>query len=212
MLEEYLVRIQSWNILVAMLAAILGGIYLLTGWRLFKWLVILNALVLGMLVGLYLGTRIQRYPHMDVILALVGGILAAAMAWPLMKGAVSLMGALIGAVVGAGLWWHVARAMGNIAAEDLAWVGAIIGFITLGLLAFIVFQFVVIAFTALQGALMLVSGALSLALRHEPFRAPVLSALRENVYLLPLLVLVPAALGAIYQQAKYGKKPAKPKS
>lgn len=203
-LPEYLNRLQQVHILAAVLMAIVGGVYLLLGWKIFKILVILNALIIGVLVGGHFGQMLQK-PHMDVILGVAGGLLLAALSWPLMKWAVSVMGALAGAAVGFGLWRYAALATGRTYLIDLSWVGALIGLITLGLLAFIVFKAVVVLFTSIQGSGMMVSGVLALICREPTWRNSLQTTLTNNTYLLPLIIVVPALLGAIFQQSLFGK-------
>src|SRR4051794_23831639 len=72
---------------------LMGGIvYLLFGFYIFKALVTLNAAV----VGSYIGYAVGRHADAGLVGAIVGGVLSAALTWPLMKYAVALMGGIFG--------------------------------------------------------------------------------------------------------------------
>lgn len=204
-IEEFIHQLTMMHPVVGALLLGVGGVYLLLGWRIFKVLVIANACVLGMGAGVWVGTELLKYPNMDIIGGIAGGLLLAVAAWPLMRWAVSIMGALAGAAVGFGLWRYVAQAAGQPDLIRLSWVGALIGLITMGLLAFLIFKAVVIIFTSLQGSGMMVSGTCALLMKHDGLRTALTTNLTNNVYLLPLLVIVPTLIGVIFQETKFGK-------
>src|SRR3954465_4818643 len=71
---------------------VMGGIiYLLFGVQLFKWLITLNAALLGGAIGAYIGQRGDS----TLVGAMVGAFSAGALAWPLMKYAVAIMGGVV---------------------------------------------------------------------------------------------------------------------
>ena len=191
----------------AVLALALGLVALLLGWRFFKLVVLANATLLGAKAGFYLGSMLQG-ENMGLLGMLLGGLLLAALAMPLMKYAVSLMGALAGWCLGTGVWQYTTVLLGREA--DLGqyyWTGGLIGTITLGLLAFVIFKMVVMVFTSFQGAVMVMASLLALLLRFEPAR-PTVEGLLENPHVPPLLVTVLAVIGFAlqYNAAKGGGK------
>src|SRR3954452_10347550 len=115
--------------LPAVMLIIAGIIFLMFGFSFYKWLVTLDAAVVGAALGAIIGEKLGG--------ALPGGILggfcAAAVTWPLMKWAVAIMGGLFGALLGATIWRSSGMDMGFI------WTGALMGMITCGLLCFIIF-------------------------------------------------------------------------
>ncbi|MFB3892468.1 MAG: hypothetical protein ACE15C_10655 [Phycisphaerae bacterium] len=189
--------------LQAILFLACGLVYLLYGWKVFKVLVVVNAAILGALVGAWAGGKAGG--NMPIYGGIAGALLLGALSWPLMKYAVSIMGALAGSVLGYGVWNFITRAA-NSTMDKYAWVGALVGLITLGLLGFIIFRATIIAFTTLQGAIMSVSGALGILLKQEWCSSGVSNALRTNPLLLPLLFVVPAVIGFVVQQTSGGKK------
>ena len=174
----------------ATLLVIAGIVYLLYGFAFFKWLVMLNAAVLGAMVGLKLGHAYDA----AIPCAIVSGFLAAAITWHSMKYSVAIMGGIFGAVLGASLW-H---------AFDLdaqyAWSGAGMGLILFGLLAFIVFRESLMMYMSLQGSVMLVFGILGLIYKLNDVGPVITNKATVTPFLLPLAIFIPAIIGIIYQQ------------
>src|SRR5438132_1296083 len=125
---------------------ILGVVFLMYGYSMFKGLITLNAAIIGGYVGAILGLK---FGGSQLIGGVVGALIAAAVTWPLMKWAVAVMGGMVGAMVGAGVW--------KIAGQDpnFAWAGAMTGLVGFGLFSFILFRGSIMMYTSLQGALML---------------------------------------------------------
>ncbi len=74
------------------------------------------------------------------------------------------------------------------------------GFICLALLSFIFFRIVVILFTSVGGAAMLVMGAVALLLHSESIAPSVHDQLLLHPGVLPMVVLAAAVVGFVYQQ------------
>lgn len=166
-----------------------GVIYLLFGLYLFKWLVTLNAA----LVGAYLGSLVGRSGDAAIAGAFMGGFSAAAATWPLMKWAVTVMGGLFGALLGISVW----RAVGL--APDYAWSGGLTGLVFFGMLSFVVFRVSIMTYTSLQGAVMLIFGILSLVYKYPDFGARLTDALTFKPFILPAAIFIPAVCGMFYQ-------------
>jgi len=209
---DWLVELSSaqFGAVMAMVLFACGLVYMLNGWKVFKILVIANAAVLGAMLGFHVG---QMLSGQDTWLytGIAGGMLLAVLAGPLMNYAVSVMGGLAGSFMGYGLWGYVAETLGNTEMQQYAWVGALVGLITLGLLAFVILKTVVTVLTSVQGSLMTSSGIVALLMKYEPFRQSLEMPLRENTHLAALLVGVPAVIGIAFQSTAAHKK-AKKKS
>ncbi|MGA2501294.1 MAG: hypothetical protein ABSH20_26440 [Tepidisphaeraceae bacterium] len=175
----------------AILIMLAGVVYLMYGWKMFRGLILLNAVLIGAYIGVIVGSRYATYP-------LAGGLIGAAIAgittWPLMKWAVAVIGGLVGAVLGASVWM----------AADLdpayAWAGALTGLVGFGLFSFILFRASIIMYTSLQGAIMVVMGLLGLAFKYPEMAQKVSTSLTSQPLMLPIAVGVPVLLGLIYQQ------------
>lgn len=196
---------SQYGAVLAMLLFACGLVYMLQGWKIFKVLVVANVAVLGAVVGSYLGSM-ARGQNTWMYASVAGAMLLGGLAWPLMKYAVSLLGGMVGSFVGYGLWHYVANATDRPEMLQYSWVGALVGLITLGLLAFVILRFVVMIVTSLQGAVMALGGVLAIMLKYmaEDLEGP----LRENDHLMLILIGVPAIIGFVFQ-ACWSKPPKK---
>ena len=190
----------------AVIFVIVGVMCTVNGFRFYRAATVGIALLMGMFAGYWFGAKIGA-PY--VVAACVGTLMAT-LAFPLMKYAVALMGGLTGAFVGANLWAGVADAVNTIASDGGAprylmptgayWLGAFLGLLIFGMLAFILFKLSVVWFTSVSGSTIAVMGVLALMLSFDPWRATVASSLRSSDLIIPLLVFVPAMIGLILQQ------------
>ncbi len=182
----------------AALFIIFGVIFLLFGINIYKSLVMLNAGLVGAAIGAWLGDKAGNQP----VGAVTGAFIAAALSWPLMKHAVSLLGAAVGGVLGASIWRVAALP------PDLVWAGALCGGVSMGMLSFVLFRGCIMMYTSLQGAVMIAIGVLSLIYKYPELAPQLTAAMSAKNYILPVAVLLPALFGLIYQQAPGAAKPA----
>ena len=70
------------------------------------------------------------------------------------------------------------------------------------MLAFILFKLSVVMFTSVSGSTMAVLGAMALLLQVPQWQSSVTKSLSSHTIVLPLLVLVPAMIGLILQEAR----------
>jgi hypothetical protein len=185
---------QQMGALTAALLVIAGVTYLLFGVYAYRTLVTINAAV----VGAYLGALIGAKAGNATAGAMVGGFAACALAWPMMKYAIAIMGGVFGALLGASIW----RAAGLDPAY--AWSGGGMGMIFFGMLSFLLFRGSIMMFTSLQGSVMLVFGLLGLIYKYQEIAPKVSDGLMARQFLLPLFIFIPATLGLIWQQTQYG--------
>lgn len=171
----------------------LGVVYLLMGFYWHKALVMFNAIGIGAILGLVIGQKFGN-PWVG---GFMGAFLAAAITWPQMKYAVSVMGALVGAVIGAGVWQSFQLDL------KFVWAGAMMGLIFMGMLSFILFRGSIMMYTSFQGSVMLVFGLLGLILKYEQVGTPLAGQMMSQHFLLPLCIFVPALAGVLYQQANH---------
>lgn len=191
------------SIVWAVVFLIAGLVCLLNGYRLYKWVTIVLALAIGAFSGYYLGKQI----HGEYIVAACLGALLAVGCWPLMKYAVALMGGIAGAFLGANAWGAAAGLAKDAATQahvaDTYWVGALMGLLICGMLAFILFKLTIVLFTSISGATIAMIGALALILQVPPWRESI-SNWSHNAHqvILPMLVIVPATIGLILQHTR----------
>jgi hypothetical protein len=195
---EFVDGLDSPGTLYAVLLALTGAVYLLCGFKYFKALVVVNGAVIGALVGAYLGS-FRESPNMPLLMGLAGAAMLGIVAWPAIKYAVGLMGAIAGGLIGFGLWNGIVNALGRDSLLPHAWAGGIIGMVALGMLTFVAFRPTVMIFTSVQGSIMIISGICSLLLAHSSIRESMRPELIENDFLLIILIAVPAVAGFAVQ-------------
>lgn len=190
--DELLAMLGQLNVVVAGILLVVGILCVLNGYRWHKWVVVACALLAGVGLGMLMSSQLnERY-----IIAGALGLMCAVVAHPLLRFAVAAFGAATGAFVGANLW----TALGY--APETVWTGAAMGAIALGLMSFIMFKHVVVLFTSIGGASLLVFSTITLALNVPTLEAPVRDSLMGNHLLVPLLVSVAAMIGLVLQEGR----------
>ena len=116
------------------------------------------------------------------------------------------MGGLAGSFIGYGLWVYIASLSGNPEPTSQAWPGALIGLVGMGMLTFLLFQETIVLFTSLQGALLAMAGGVALAMRIDSIQPALSRALVDNMHLVPVLIVVPALIGVVFQHSGSAKK------
>ncbi|MEM9416712.1 MAG: hypothetical protein AAGA29_14730 [Planctomycetota bacterium] len=214
----------------AIVFMVAGLVCLLNGYKFYKIATVALIVALGAGLGYWFGLAIQAPPF---IVAGCLGLLLAVMAFPLMKFAVALLGGLSGAFMGANLWAGVCRTfdaayktrvdayeaagatgadpansiLGKIAMNtpaDMYWIGALVGLLACGILAFALFKISIHLFTSVSGATIAVFGMIALLLSIDSFRGTVADGLSGSALIIPLLVFVPAVIGFVMQEMASG--------
>jgi hypothetical protein len=189
--EQLLTALHEIHLVWAVIFMVTGALCVFNGLRWHKTVIIALACLLGVWAGDMLGDRIDGAHAVSATsMALLFGILAL----PGLRFAVALFGGLAGAFIGANLW----TALGY-NPEHHAF-GAILGLLILGMLAFSVFRVVIILFTSVGGAALLVFGGVAAMLENEAWAASVERSLTENHLILPMVVAVTALVGVVVQQ------------
>ena len=84
----------------------------------------------------------------------------------------------------------------------MAWAGAAMGFIVLAMASLILFRLVIVLFTSVGGAAMVVFGAIGLLLHVPAWKQAVHDSLVGNQLLIPLLLAVAAVAGFVVQESR----------
>jgi hypothetical protein len=182
-----------------------GLVFLLYGFKLYKWLV--SVVYAG--IGASAGAAVALWLGWDVILGTIAGaLLLGLLAWPLHRVGWGLLG---GALFG-GAAVILMRAQ----TPNVTYIAAVAGVAFIGgfVLTLILMRPLIILVTSVIGAAVVVQGALRLSLIQPAFGDPVLATLEAKPYLLAILVAIPALLGFILQwrnTAGKGKAAAKRK-
>ncbi|MHC4834171.1 MAG: hypothetical protein ACYTFH_09845 [Planctomycetota bacterium] len=189
--QELLDRLATMPAIFAVAVMIVGGVCIFQGYRWHRWIVVVLALMLGLVVGDIVSDQIGR----SSVVAIAMGLLFAAVASPMLKYTVAVFAGLAGAFLGANVWSLVQGAEAG-----QPWPGAAMGFILLALLSFLIFRISIILFTSLGGAAMLVIGGIACLLHVEAVRGAVEEHLAQHQLIVPMLVGVAAVVGFVLQE------------
>ena len=199
--ETLATTLQQMSLVWALVFLIAGITCMLNGYKYYKAVTIILATTLGGLRGYYLGSKIDAAYMVSGCLAL----LFAVCCFSLMKYAVAVLGGLAGAFVGANLWSATSNLLfeGQHAQEmaDSYWIGALVGLLVLGMLAFILFKLSIMLFTSVSGSTLAVLGAIAIALHVPTWQHDITSSISAHPIVIPLMILVPTMIGILMQQA-----------
>lgn len=204
--EQFISALESLNTLQAVGIIVFGVFFLFYGYRFFKAMVVVNGIAIGALLGMYIGSMTAS-SNAPLVMGLAGAALLGVIAYPTVKYSVGLMGALAGGLVGYALWYSITAVAHYESMQAHAWVGGVVGMITVGMLTFVVFRVAVMVFTSVQGAIMTMGGILSILLTaSQQARSSFRPVLVGNDLLLTVLIGVPAAIGFALQLSSHTAK------
>lgn len=184
--------VTSLNLLEAMTFISFGTVCLLYGWRVFKVLVVISFGLLGMFLGIIASEKING-EQSQVIGGLVGLGLMAAISVPLMRWAVSILGAVAGGILASGLWYACQLP------EQYIWAGGLVGVVAGGMISFIIFKIAVMLFSSFGGSGLVVVGVLALLHLYPQTSEQVKELFFGTKWFLPVVLLIPTAFGVIMQ-------------
>jgi hypothetical protein len=190
--DELLTALANLHVVWASVLLVVGGLCILNGYRWHRYVVV----VCAFLGGLGLGHLLSKQMGESRIAMGAIGLLCAVIATPLVRFAVAIFGGLTGAFIGAHAWTGFNGAEGGqVAAAGM-------GFIAVGMAAFLMYRVVVMLFTSFGGAAMAVIGGITLMLQVPSWQEPVRTSLSANHLLVPLLVSVGAVTGLVLQNTR----------
>jgi hypothetical protein len=180
--------------LQAVLAISFGIIPLMYGWRIYKVLTVIGLGLLGLYIGMWVGAQFEKV----LLGSVIGAALLIVLALPLMRWAVSVLGAVAGGVIAASIW-HACTLP-----QQFVWAGALVGVVAGGMISFVVFKLSVMLFTSFAGASLILIGGFSLIYRYETFvQDPPTTHLNQlyygNHWFLPVLLIGFTLLGIVLQ-------------
>ena len=190
--------------------AVLGLLCILNGYRWHRPIVALIAF----LGGIGIGRQLAEGMESPVLLAMSVGLLFAIVATPMLRVTVAVLAGATGAFIGGNVYRGLAELPGlglSLTTAD-AWVGALVGFVAVAMLSLLLFRFVIVMFTSVGGAGMLVFGLVAMLMHVEDWREPVTRSLIAPVtradgqivanLMLPMITLLAAVGGYIVQHSR----------
>jgi hypothetical protein len=185
-------HITGLSMLEALTFISFGTVCLLYGWRVFKVLVVISFGLIGMILGVALTQRIVGLNN-QLMGGLVGMGVLAVMSVPLMRWAVSVLGAVAGAILTSGIWYACGLN------EQYIWAGGMVGLVAGGMISFIVFRVAVILFASLWGSGLMVTGTLALLHLYSATQAQVEAVIFNQRWFLPTALTLTTFVGIIVQ-------------
>ncbi|MHC4908770.1 MAG: hypothetical protein ACYTF9_03510 [Planctomycetota bacterium] len=191
--DELLDALARMPFIAASVLVILGLLCVFNGYRWHKWVVV----ILAFLAGVGLGNMLNdHFGRSNIVAVAIGGLCAIA-ATPMLKVTVAIFAGVTGAFIGANIWTAF-----NASAAGLNWAGAAMGFILLALASLMMFRLVIVLFTSVGGAAMVVFGVITLLLHVENWEPAVRNSLVTNQLIVPVLVLLAAVGGFVLQEGR----------
>jgi len=185
-------QITSLSLLESLTFVSFGAVCLLYGWRVFKVLVVISFGLIGMILGMTLTQRIVGLNN-QLMGGLVGMGVLAVLSVPLMRWAVSILGALAGAILTSGIWYAAGLN------EQYMWAGGMVGLVAGGMISFIVFRVAVILFASMWGSGLMVVGILALLYLYPGTKVQVETVVFTQRWFLPAVLTVTTVVGIILQ-------------
>ncbi len=191
-IDLFWTQITSLGLLEALTFISFGAVCLLYGWRIFKVLVVISFGLLGLLLGVTVSDKISG-ENSHIIGGLIGLVLMAVISVPLMRWAVSILGAVAGGILTSGMWYACGLT------ETYIWAGALIGIIAGGMISFIIFKIAVILFSSLGGSGLLAIGILALLYLYPQTTEKVEELIFTQKWFLPTMLMAPTLVGVVLQ-------------
>ena len=191
-IEQIWKYITTLNVLEALTFMSFGAVCLVYGWRVFKMLVVISFGLLGLLLGLTVSDKISGGDS-QIIGGLIGLGLLAALSVPLMRWAVSILGAVAGGILTSGIWYACGLT------ETYIWAGALIGIVAGGMISFIIFKIAVILFSSLGGSGLMATGILALLYLYPQTTEKVEELIFTQKWFMPTMLMAPTLVGIILQ-------------
>ena len=184
-------QITSLGLLEALTFISFGVVCLFYGWRVFKILVIISFALIGLFVGVYINRTLIG--GNGVWLGIIAMVLFGFFSVPMMRWGVSILGAAAGGMLTGGAWYALRLP------EQYIWAGALVGVIAGGMISFIIFKIAVMLFTSFGGGVLVVVGVLAIMYEYMGAADDVENLVFTQKWFLPLVLLVPMALGIFFQ-------------
>lgn len=189
-------HISSLDLVKALTFISFGTVCLFYGWRIFKILVTICFGLVGLGVGVWVNN--QLVGGNVVWLAMFAVLVFAIFSIPLMRWGVTVLGALSGGILTAGVWLALGLP------QEYVWAGGLVGLIAGGMISFIVFKIAVILFTSLGGSTLMTVGILAVLYGYMVDRQKLETLVFQYQWFLPAMILLPMAIG-IFMQHRFIK-------
>ena len=186
-------KLDAISTVQAMGALTIAIIFIFYGWRLFRLLIALNFICIGLVLGQKAGEFSQQ-PNIVLFCGVLGAIFLGVMTYPFMKYCAAALGALAGSIIVGALW------KGFMGANAEILPGVLAGLVAGGFLAFSSFRYTVMMFTSVQGSVMLLIGIMALLKRETPLADTMKQYLIDMPMNLPAILAVCVVFSILLQK------------
>jgi len=173
-----------------------GIAFLLYGFRLYRWLVVIAYVGIGVVLGMAAALYLNVNQSVGIML---GAIILGVLAWPLHR----VAWGVLGGVLFAGIFVEVAYMMDIRATMPLFLVGAV-AFVAGIALTVLLLKPLIVVITSLVGATFVALGVLSLTRWWPALGGPVERVIDVRPYIPVVIMLVLAAVGSLLQLVDTG--------
>ncbi len=194
----------SWLVGMSILSVLAGLAFLVWGFRLYRWLVVLLFVVIGIAVGIEAAAYFGFNQSIGIV---AGAVVLGVLAWPLHRAGWGMVGGIVFALVFSGF----AAYMGIEGRLELILI-AVVAFVAGAAVTMLIMKPLIIVITSLVGASALTEGTVALTTLWPSVGAVVIRVMETRPYILMILVLVLAAVGSAMQVLDTSRKKKKKKS
>jgi len=197
-------RKAGWLVAMAILSVLAGLAFLVWGFRLYRWLVVLMFVVIGIAVGIEAANYFGFSQSIGIV---AGAVVLGVLAWPLHRAGWGMVGGIVFVLVFTGFAAYV----GIEGRLELILI-AVVAFVAGAAVTMLVMKPLIIVITSLVGASALTEGTVALTMLWPSVGAAVIRVMETRPYILAIATLVLAAVGSAMQVVDTSQKKKKKKS
>jgi len=182
---------EGWLVVTSLISVLAGLAFLLWGYRLYRWLVVVLFVVIGVVAGIEAAACFGFNQSIGIV---AGAVVLGVLAWPLHKVGWGMVGGILFGLVLTGLGAYL-----GIEGRLALGVIAVVAFVAGVAVTLLLMKPLIIVITSLLGASSLTEGILALALLWPAVGMALVRVMETRPYVLVIATLVLAAVGAAMQ-------------
>jgi len=193
----------AWLVAMSIISVLAGLAFLVWGFRLYRWLVVLLFVVIGIAVGIEAANYFGFSQSIGIV---AGAVVLGVVAWPMHRAGWGMVGGLVFALLFAGF----AAYMGIEGRLELILI-AVVAFVAGAAVTMLLMKPLIIVITSLVGASVLMQGTVALTMLWPSVSAAVIRVMETRPHILMIVTLVLAAVGSAMQVLDTSEKKKKKK-
>jgi len=201
--EMYEALPYGWLVATSIISVLAGLAFLVWGFRLYRWLVVVMFVIIGIAAGIEASAYFEFSQTIGIV---AGAVVLGVLAWPLHRVGWGMVGGIVFALVLAGFAAYV----GIEGRLELILI-AVVAFVAGAAVTLLLMKPLIIVITSLVGASSLTQGTVALTLLWPSVGATVVRVMETRPYVLAIVTLVLAAVGSAMQVLDTSSKKKKKK-